>query len=117
MPGRLACANRCRMDILTTYLGGENVAGGKLKEAGTVHWVSPNTGATNETGFAALPGGLRDLISAGALPTLVPAVNGGVQLSQVPLTHGGGGLIGKAGKVTRTNNNKKCGFSVRCVMD
>ncbi|HOD89133.1 MAG TPA: FISUMP domain-containing protein [Bacteroidales bacterium] len=42
---------------LKDYLG-EN-AGGKLKEVGTTHWADPNTGATNESGFTALPGGGR----------------------------------------------------------
>ena len=46
---------------LTTYLGGEDVAGGKLKETGTDHWQSLNKGATNETGFTALPGGYRTM--------------------------------------------------------
>ena len=45
---------------LTTYLGGESIASGKLKESGLSHWATPNTGATNETGFTALPGGYRD---------------------------------------------------------
>ncbi len=44
---------------LVTYLGGENVAGGKLKETGTANWFDPNLDATNETGFTALPGGTR----------------------------------------------------------
>ena len=46
---------------LTTYLGGESVAGDKLKEIDTTHWKSAypyNTGATSESGFTALPGGL-----------------------------------------------------------
>jgi uncharacterized protein (TIGR02145 family) len=46
--------------ILNNYLVGNSIgAGGKLKEIGTTHWNEPNTGATNEIGFTALPGGAR----------------------------------------------------------
>ena len=44
---------------LRTKLGGEPVAGGKMKTTGTTRWAAPNTGATNESGFAGLPGGNR----------------------------------------------------------
>lgn len=45
---------------LSDYLGGSIVSGGKLKETGTIHWDSPNEGATNETGFTALACGERN---------------------------------------------------------
>jgi uncharacterized protein (TIGR02145 family) len=44
---------------LVTYLGGDTIAAGKLKQQGTEYWLSPNTGATNLSGFTALPGGYR----------------------------------------------------------
>ena len=45
--------------IMVNYLGGDSIAGGKMKETGTKHWKSPNVGATNESGFTALPSGMR----------------------------------------------------------
>ena len=48
------------LTTLITYLGGSSVAGGKLKETEFTHWTTPNTGATNETGFTGLPGGYRN---------------------------------------------------------
>jgi len=44
---------------LVEYLEGDSTAGGKMKETGSLRWNSPNTGATNESGFTALPGGFR----------------------------------------------------------
>jgi len=44
---------------LFNFLGNDSTSGGLMKESGTDHWAYPNEGATNQSGFTALPGGLR----------------------------------------------------------
>jgi uncharacterized protein (TIGR02145 family) len=100
---------------LTTYLGGESIAGGKLKEAGTTHWASPNTGATNETGFTALPGSYRN--DNGVFGNLeeVGAWWGSTEYST---TNAWNRYINYYySNVYRVGNDKRLGFSVRCIKD
>ena len=100
---------------LTDYLGGTSGAGGKLKETGTTHWVSPNTGATNETGFTALPGGYRG--SRGAFGYIG---YDGVWWSATELSAPnawGRVMFLDYSSVSRFDYLKEVGFSVRCVRD
>jgi uncharacterized protein (TIGR02145 family) len=100
--------------ILTTYLGGLSLAGGKLKEAGLVHWTTPNTGATNETGFTALPSGMRMADGTGDNSLFT---HGGWWSSTENLTTNAWGrnVANTVGSVIRGNTSKKYGFSVRCL--
>jgi len=101
--------------VLTDYLGGESVAGGKLKEAGTMHWISPNTDATNETGFTALPGGGR--YSSGTFNNIGyyglwwSATEDDSDYAWLRLMYYNNGGVG------RYSLSKEVGFSVRCVRD
>ena len=100
---------------LTTYLGGESVAGGKLKETGTTHWNPPNTGATNETGFTALPGGRR-----GYSGTFGNIGNYGFWWSATEFSTDRAWyriMYYDDSDVGRGNDRKKFGFSVRCLRD
>ena len=100
---------------LTDYLGGASVAGGKLKETGTTHWNSPNTGATNETGFTALPGGGRD--SDGAFYS-VGDLGYWWCATEVSTDGAWGRAMGSDGSsVVRYDGDKELGFSVRCLRD
>jgi uncharacterized protein (TIGR02145 family) len=100
---------------LIDFLGGESVAGGQMKEAGTAHWNSPNTGATNSSGFTGLPSGLRDYI--GGFDNLL---NYGYFWSSSP--PGGDAwyrvLYGSIAFVSRNYSwYPRFGFAVRCVGD
>jgi uncharacterized protein (TIGR02145 family) len=97
----------------TDYLGGEDVAGGKLKEIGTTHWDSPNTGATNETGFTGLPGGMRydngPFVDFGSTGRWWSATECGASCAFVwCLDYSEGGLL-------RYFSFNEWGFSVRCI--
>src|SRR5690554_5773003 len=100
---------------LTDYLGGTSVAGGKLKETGTTHWNSPNTGATNETGFTALPGGYRGTDGAfynvGNYGPCWSATEGDAASAWNRRMNYNNSDVG------RYRSNKEVGFSVRCVRD
>ncbi|NTW32067.1 MAG: hypothetical protein HGB12_05505 [Bacteroidetes bacterium] len=100
---------------LTTFLGGESVAGAKLKETGTTHWNSPNSGATNSSGFTGLPGGSRD--QAGTFSYLTYF---GFWWSATESDSNNAwykGLTYNSPAAGRNANPKKMGFSVRCVKD
>ncbi len=71
-------------ETLITFLGGNNVAGGKLKQTGTDLWNGPNTGATNESGFNAIPGGVRSGTPV-ILQASAPPATGGVLQFKVPI--------------------------------
>jgi len=100
---------------LINFLGGENVAGGKLKEIGTDHWVSPNNGATNEIGFTALPGGYRNFDGV--------FYNIGENGNWWSSTEDGMGgawyrkIQNSIADVSRLSYMKQRGFSIRCVKD
>jgi uncharacterized protein (TIGR02145 family) len=100
---------------LVDYLGGGAVAGGKLKEAGTAHWKSPNTGATNESGFTALPWGDRNILS-----DFVDVGSGADFWSSTELGSSGAWyreLGFDHASVYRNYCSKPRGFSVRLVRD
>ena len=101
---------------LTTYLGGESISGGKLKETGTTHWISPNTGATNETGFKALPGGYR--YYDGTFFTYIG--NYGIWWSSTQYSTADAWfreMVSDNSSVYRDYNKMRSGFSVRCLRD
>lgn len=100
---------------LTTYLGGEGIAGGKLKEAGVLHWNTPNTGADNSSGFTALPSIYRS--------SEVGTISGGIKnfgwwwsSTQSSIDNAWYRKLSYDNTiVNRSNAIKKVGLSVRCI--
>ena len=102
---------------LTSFLGGLSNSGGTLKEAGLTHWNSPNTGATNSSGFTGLPGGNRSDIGAynfigfgGYWWTTEQDFPGSV-------TAEARGLFANSIETAQISGSKNYGLSVRCIKD
>jgi uncharacterized protein (TIGR02145 family) len=101
---------------LAEYLGGSVESGGKLKEKGTVHWLSPNTNATDGSGFSALPGGVcfggseqfYDLGSIGYWWS---------STSEVPLDATHVALYNNNNTLSYYSRPKRMGYSVRLIHD
>ena len=96
-----------------------NIAGGKMKEAGTAHWASPNIGATNESGFTGLPGGLRDSFT-GAFQAI--GTIGEWYVFQPTFSNAFALGLSNNDRIAyvygdATTEGKKIGKSVRCVRD
>ena len=114
-PSGWSVPTEAQWSTLITFLGGDSVAGGKLKETGTTYWSSPNAGATNESGFNGRPGGIRGFSNG----TYVSENEIGVWWTS---TQGDYISNAKQDKVSFDNTiissyegNKKNGLYVRCL--
>jgi uncharacterized protein (TIGR02145 family) len=100
---------------LTDFLGGEAIAGGKMKSTGIQYWLNPNGSATNESGFSGLPG--RGRYDDGSFEPL--GYDGywwstSEYASSLSFRHY---LLYTNSYMDQDVMNKRCGFSVRCIRD
>ena len=100
---------------LIDYIGGENTAGGKLKEVGTSHWNSPNTGATDVFNYTALPGGKRG--GSGEYNSIRETGYWWSVTEAYPSSAWYRYMIKSSAKTSRHHLGKIHGFSVRCLKD
>ena len=109
--------------VLVDYLGGTQKAGCKMKECGVEHWQSPNSGATNESGFTALPGGYREAPMLGGNILALGQAGAWWTTTQKDTTNEKAMLLSyELGMFfgippDSTYWGKSCGFSVRCIKD
>jgi uncharacterized protein (TIGR02145 family) len=109
-------------NVLTDYLGGYGIAGlstagGKLKEAGSTHWLNqPNYFATNETGFTALPGGYR-LYQTGGYDQIGIFGHWWSSTEKGPNDAWYHDMVYYLDLIPVYSDSKKWGYSVRCLKD
>ena len=100
---------------LNVFLGGETIAGGKLKEIGTVHWSSPNVGATDVFAFKALPSGFR--VNTGSFLFQLTYFFNWLSDEYDPTRGYYNYIIGSDVFSNIFNVNKNYGMAIRCVRD
>ena len=107
-------------DTLSTFLGGDAVAGGKMKSTGTIEagtglWISPNRKGTNRSGFTGLPGGSRYYYGAfnglGIYAEWWSSTEYDINGAWLRI------LDTRYGSIFVGENSKKYGFYVRCLAD
>jgi uncharacterized protein (TIGR02145 family) len=103
--------------VLTNFLGGETVAGGKLKAVDPTQWMSPNIGATNSSGFTAIPSGYRDFHGGNFYSEW--SVSYFWTRTEYPTAYAWAReLFDNSAEISRgPYTEKECGVSVRCVKD
>jgi uncharacterized protein (TIGR02145 family) len=102
-------------DSLSAFLGGPDIAGGKMKTTGVVRWWPENEGATNESGFSALPGGYYSIYG-----DYLNLGQGGGWWSSMEADHLEGSLrsLSYSNTLFNASHQKKyAGFSIRCLKD
>ena len=99
---------------LETTLGGSTVPGGALKSTSGL-WSSPNTGATNSSGFSALPGGYRN--TAGAFGNIGISTSFWSSSESSSTSALNRSLSYNHSNIDRSGNRKDYGFSARCTQD
>ncbi len=106
---------------LVDYLGGDTLAGGKMKSTGTIEsgdgqWREPNEGATNESGFSALPGGYRYshgvFDSEGITPYFWSATQNSGGTAWYRYLYHGNTIVYR-----HDSGWKQAGYSIRCIKD
>jgi uncharacterized protein (TIGR02145 family) len=104
-------------NLLISYLRGAISAGGKLKETGTTHWTGVNSGATNETGFTALPGGYNKDGAGNFLGLGTMGFWWGSSIDNISGMPFYWIMYNNENDISRSIENKHSGLSVRCVSD
>lgn len=102
-------------EILFEFLGGVNVAGGKLKQTGTTDWDAPNIGASNSSGFNSLPAGYHHFYGNSDAQGFNSFYWSSTSITEDDAWHNYLSTVGENVYINGLSPTKKLGFSCRCL--